>query len=208
MLCLVGLNLATSWAFGGLTFYTSEAALNAASPVTLLDDYSSGIPLNVPLASFVSHGVTYTGYAGEPFPNVWDASPGYNNFGAGVGTTTSYIITANGDEDFTADFSTPYHAVGFDAYLNGLGPLSVKVYDAATLLGTFNFSPTANDEEYLGFVSTAPITSFRWTSTDGGVLNTGIGDLSVSAAVPDVASTISILGIALTGLSGVRRFWR
>jgi hypothetical protein len=57
---------------------------------------------------------------------VWVASPGYTNFGAGVGTTTTSILTANGDEDFTADFSTPYFAIGFDTYFNGLGPTKMK----------------------------------------------------------------------------------
>jgi hypothetical protein len=205
---LVGFGLASPLAFGGVTFYTTQGAFDAAADVTLLDDYSSPlITHNTPLPSFVSNGVTYTGFAGSPAGNVFVASPGFSNFGLGVvQPTTSYVVTANGDEDFTADFSTPFDALGFDTYLNGLGTATLKVFDGATLLDTFTYSAFADDEEYLGIVSSDPVTSIRWTSTDGRTLNTGIGNLSVGTAIPDAEKTLWLIGVSLAALGTSRSF--
>ena len=186
-----------------VTFYTSEPAFSAAASPVLLETFETFSPKDTPLSSFTLHGVTYTGYAGTPLANVLVASPGYINFGAGVGTTTSSILIANGDEDFTAAFSTPYYAVGFDTYLNGLGPATANFYGAHGLLGYYTYPGSANDKEYLGIVSTEPIFSLRWTSTLGGRLNTGIDNISVSS-VP-VPGAILLFAPGLLGLAAIRR---
>jgi hypothetical protein len=191
-----------------VTFYASKASFDAAVATTLLEDFESFAPKDTPLPFFISNGVTYTAFAGAPFPNVWVASPGYSNFGAGVPQpTTTSILVANGDEDFTAEFSVPPLALGFDTYLNGLGPASLQVFNGATLLDTFTYAAALDDKEYLGIVSTDPITSIRWTSTDGGVLNTGIDNLSVPAStVPESGSLWILLAIpGVVGLSAFRR---
>ena len=195
--------VATSHAYGAITFYNSQSSFNTAIPTTLLEDFTSATP-DVNLTSLTLHGVTYTPLAGSPVNNVVVAKPPYNNFGAGVGDTTSYILTASGNEDFTANFSIPYHAVGFDTYLNGLGPATVQVYSGANLLGTFTYNANVDDKEYLGFMSSDPITSFRWTGTLGGQLNTGIGNISVSA-VPEPSTYLAgITALGILGLFGWR----
>ena len=201
---LISMVLATT-GYTTMTWYSTKADFDAAISTTLLEDFGSFAPKDTALPSFTSNGVTYTGFAGTPFPNVWVHSPGYTNFGAGVGTNTTSMLTANGDEDFTADFSTPYTAIGFDTYFNGLGPTTVKVFGATGLLDSITFPGNLDDKEYLGIVSTDPITSFRWTSTDGALSDTGIDNISVSPAHTPEPTTMLLLGSGLLGLLGLRR---
>jgi hypothetical protein len=167
-----------------ITWYFTKADFDAAVSTTLLEDFESFVPKDTQFPSFTSNGVTYAGFVGFGGGNVWVASPGYTNFGAGVPQPTdTSILTADGPEDFTANFSTPYGAVGFDTYFNGLAPTTVAFYDAQGPLGTIVLDVSLNNKGYLGVVSTDPITSFRWTNMMGGTLNTGIDNISVATQV-------------------------
>jgi len=195
------------------TFYTTQASFNAAAPgAVLLEDFSAAVPVNtiitVPL---VLPSGTYTGLAGSPSPNVYVAPPGFTNFGADVGTTTQYILTANGDENITAMFSTQYHAFGFDAFFNGLGPVTLTVFGAGgSTLGQLNIpgdgldpSTDLADRGYLGVTSDDLIYGFEWNTTDGRTLNTGFTAISVQtssetplpAALPLFATGLGALGL-------------
>lgn len=186
--------------------FTTQASFDAASSTSLLETFEAVVPKDAPFAVLVSNGVTYTANAGSPTPNVWVSSPGYSNYGAGVGTTTSSILTANGDEDFTLDFSTPYTAIGFDVYFNGLGPVTVSLYGTGGLLDSFVDTRDLDTKEYYGFVSDELITSLRFASTLGGQLNTGIDNLAVgdALAVPEPA-TLALFGAGLIALGALRR---
>ena len=190
-----------------ISYLTQPSFLSAAGSTTLLETFEGVVPKDTPLPSFASSGVTYTGLAGTPFPNVWVASPGYNNFGAGVGITTTSILTANGDEDFGISFSSPYQAIGFDGYLNGLGPVTIHIFDASGLIYTLTDLRNLNDMEFYGFISDTPITAIRWTTTAGGQLNTGIDNILVAASVPEPSSLALIAAgiLALFGLGVMRR---
>jgi len=197
VLCLVGLNVTTPRASAAVVFFPTKVAFNAAAHTTLIEDFSTA-PGSSSLSTFSLHGVTYTAL-GQTDLRV--TSPGYHNFGAGVGVTTNYILASNHNEDFKAVFSAPYNAVGFDTYLNGLGPASVHVYNGATLLATFTYDGTLDDKEYLGIVSSEPITSFSWTGTNGATLNTGIGNLSVGQnwAIATFGAWTNQVGFTITG---------
>ena len=129
--------VALSGPANAMVFLNDEAAYTAAAPTAALteDFEATGQPLDTQLfAGFSNSGVTYLGLAGTPAPNIWIASSGYNNFGAGVGTTTSKVLTANGDESFVVTFASAVSAFGFDAYFNGLGPTTLNVFNGVTLI--------------------------------------------------------------------------
>ncbi len=98
-----------------------------------------------------------------------------------------------------------YNTIGFDTYFNGLGPATVQVFGATGLLGMIGFPGNLDDKEYLGIVSTDPIMSFRWTTTKGGILDTGVDNISVSSAPIPEPSTMPLLGYGLLGLAGYGR---
>jgi len=195
-------------AHASVIFYTTQGTFNAAvtSP-TLVEDFESIATKDVPLASLTHNGITYTPLGGTT--NVFVSSPGYTNYGAGVTQpTTTSILTASGNEDFSAAFTSSTFAVGFDVYLNGLGAATVNVFNGATLLDTFTFA-SGNDKRYLGIVSTVAITSFRWTATLGGELNTGIDNISTAtvSSVPE-PSAMLLLGSGLIALIARRKLNR
>jgi hypothetical protein len=189
------------------SIYTTESAFTSAVSTTLVEDFESVSPKDAALATLTHNGLTYTPFAGSPTPNVFVSSPGYTNYGAGVPQpTTTSILTANGDEDFLVTLAAPTLAVGFDRYLNGLGPATVRYYSYGTLVVTVLYASNTDDQGYLGLVSSDPITSFRWTTTLGGRLNTGIDNIRVGPPVPEPAPVL-LVGCGLV-LLGVRRWAR
>ncbi len=204
------LAMAATTANASLTFYDNQATFNSVVTTNLIDDYDTGSPRNVTLSSLTRNGVTYSPLAGVPFPNVYLADAGYSNFGAGVGTTTSGVLTTNGDENFLASFATGVGAVSFDTLRNGLGPTTVSVYSGAILLGTYTPAGNPDDIGFLGFISTNQlITAFEWNSTLGGQINTGIDNLRtapIAAPVPEPETYAMLLaGLGLLGAFSRRR---
>ena len=198
------------------TIYTTQASFNAAAPgAVLLEDFSTALPNNVPITTpLVLPSGTYTGLAGSPSPNVFVAPPGFTNFGADVGTTTQFILTANGDENIIASLAAPSHAVGFDAFFNGLGPVTVTAFGiggstlAQLFIGGNGLDPATGlaDRGYLGFTSDALIYGFQWTTTNGGTLNTGFTAISTVPEVPlPAALPLFATGLGALGLFGWRR---
>ena len=188
-----------------LTFYTSKAALDAAATTALVEDFeSTGQVSGDVLSSFNHNGLTFTGLAGVPFPNVVVNPPGEMSYGAGVVVPLmTSVLTANGAVDIFVDFSTPYRAVGLDIYLNGLGPLDVRVYDGASLLGTYTFPGTQDDKAYLGFTNDTPVTGFEFVSSGGASINTAMDNISAAESIPE-PGTLGVLALACLSL-GLRR---
>ncbi len=187
-------------------YVNNQAAYNAAAPTAVLteDFEATGQPLDTAIfAGFTHNGVTFLGLAGTPGPHVWVASAGYNNFGVGVGTTGSKVLTANGDEAFRVTFASPVAAFGFDAYFNGLGPTILTVFNGASVVDTLVTSGGYDFKGHLGVAGAGTITSFTWITTDGGVLNTGMDNLT-TAPVPE-PSTYALM---LLGLAAVVRLSR
>jgi hypothetical protein len=189
-------------------FLNDQATYNAAAPTAVLteDFETTGQQLDAAIYPGFSHnGVTFIGMAGVPSPHVWVASAGYTNFGAGVGTTTSKVLTANGDESFVVSFASAVSAFGFDAYFNGLGPTTLKAFNGATVVESLITpnDPTLNFKGHLGVAGVGQITSFSWVTTGGGVINTGLGNLS-TAPVPE-PSTYTLMALGLMALVGLSR---
>jgi hypothetical protein len=186
--------------------YTSPGAFfGAAGTPSYIETFESvPIPKDAAFAAFSQAGISYIGQAGT---NVFVSSPGYTNYGAGLNPTTTSILTANGDENFLIAFTTPYYALGFDVYYNGLGPATTSFFNGATLLGSIGYNGSAF-MGFNGFIAsiTAPITSVQFISTLGGQLNTGIDNLAVVdvAPVPEPA-TFTFLATGLAGLALLRR---
>jgi hypothetical protein len=155
------------------------------------------------LATFSQAGISYTGLAGVPIPNVFVSSPGYNNYGVGLNPTTSSILTANGDEHFQIDFAVPVLAVGVDVYLNGLGPARIKFFNGADLLGSFGWGDGPAALRFVGIGQVGPITSMTFISTAGGQLNTGLDNLAV-VAVPE-PGTYALMAAGLLAVGAVAR---
>jgi hypothetical protein len=176
---------------GAVTFYTTQASFDAAviAPVVVEDFEAAGQPLDTVISGFSHNGLTFTGLAGVPSPNVYLLAAGTTTgFGAGISVPiTSNILAANGDEDIRVTLDAPAQAIGFDVYLNGLGPLAVGAYNGDTLLDTYTFPGSDNGQTYLGMVSDTAITSFRFTSSLGASLNTAMDNITI-ASVPEPAS--------------------
>ena len=137
------------------------------------------VPKDAAVGPFTQHGITYTGIFPGP-GNVFISSPGYDNFGAGLNPTTSSILTANGDEHFLIEFAQPVFALGFNVFYNGLGPSISQFFEGDTLVGRIL---DAGDAKlgYSGFIP-APgefVTSATFETVNGGILNTGIDNLSI-----------------------------
>jgi hypothetical protein len=191
-------------ASAGTMFFTDIDAFNAITETTLVEDFEAFSQKDRLLASFVSNNNTYTGLAGGPFPNVWVSSPGYRDYGVPV--TTSSILTANGDEDFTVDFGTATEAVGFDTYINAFGPATIEVFGATGLLDTFVLNHDPTTVGFLGILASEEITSIRWDTVNGGKVGTGIDNI-VQGASRDgetVPEPSSMLGLFALGGLGVR----
>lgn len=169
---------------------SEPGAFHTAIVNSVVEDFEAASPKDVPIPFYSAHGITYTGHAGVPFPNVYLLLPGSSN--TGVPSTTSTILTTNGDEDITVDFSAPTLAVGFDTYLNADGPASVMVYGASGLLSTIQHSHNPKEVGFLGLVASEPITSIRWTTSRGSVINTGFDN--VRLGTPDLARALRIAG--------------
>ena len=181
-------------------FFTDVNAFDALTNTTLIEDFEAFPQKDQALSSFVSNGNIYTGNS-----NVWVSSPGYTNFGVPV--TTSSVLTATGNEDFTVEFGTPTEAVGFNTYLNPYGPATVSVFGANNILDTFVLNQDSKTVGFLGILADEEISSIRWTTVNGGIINTGIDNIIQGSkinnkSIPEPSLLLGIIStFAITVLS-------
>lgn len=177
-------------AYASTMFFTDVNAFDALTDTTLIEDFEAFPLKNRPLSFFVINGNTYTGH-----PNVFVSSAGATSYGVPI--TTSSIITANGDEDFTVEFGTPTEAVGFDTYLNAYGPATVSVFGANNLLDTFVLNQDPTTVGFLGILASEEISSIRWTTVNGGKIDTGIDNIIQGSRIDKKSTPESSLLIGI-----------
>ncbi len=186
---------ATNAAAATLNYFTNLSSFNAASSISAIDDFESGTPHEANgVRSFVRNGNTFTANSND----VVIASPGYTNFGTPI--TTTSILSANSNEDFTITFGTPNSAVGFDTYTNGYGAPTVRIFGSGGLLGTYSVSQDSTKIGFFGVTASEAITSIRWTGVLGNLVNTGIDNLrtgSANATATSVPEPSAVPGLLL-----------
>lgn len=184
------------------TVYTDFAAFVTNHNPVLVEDFEAVAPKDTALPSFTSNGITYTGMQASS-PNVWVTGPAYvyNNFGAPLASQS--VLTANANEDFLIDLSVVANtAVGFDVYLNNLGPVVTNYYGAAgNLLGSYTDNRGAGAVRFLGISTDEAIYTVRWTATGGQTVNTGLDNVRLGTNVVPVPGAV-LLGAFGTGLFG------
>jgi hypothetical protein len=191
-----------------LNYFTDLSSFNATTSTTLVEDFEAITPFPTLFPSFTNNNITYTAFAGElagqPFPNVVVASPGFLNFGVPI--TTSSVLTANGNEDFTVEFGMPKPVVGFDTYLNQFGSATIQIFGSGGLLDTYILEQDPTIVGFLGVVASEPITSIRWTTVNGRTINTGIDNIRIGnvrndVSIPEPSVIPGLLGLAISVLS-------
>lgn len=204
-ICMMILFVAASSSYGGITTYTDLSAFDADSHASIVDDFTgegwefvgTGVITNFS-TPYATNGITYTNLIGDALGIVIKGDTAGDHY---LIESQSRSLTVSGNEDFTLDFANETHAVGFDSYANGLGPLMVTFFGEDGVLESFEISHDPYVVGFFGAVSDEPIVSMRWTATGGERINTGIARIRTDT-IPEPAS---LLLLSLGGLALRRR---
>ncbi len=179
-----------------VNFYQDFASFDAVTNTTLVEDFES-LPQNTPVGSFENNGNTYTSLGVE---GLIVSGPGRADMTV---INDSAFLIAGHDENYTVEFGTPSHAVGFDTYINSFGPATVQVFGVNGLLDTFLHDYDETTVGFLGIVADELITSIQWTTVNGRIQNTGIDNIllgeSDNTTVPEPASILSLFVLGAIG---------
>lgn len=190
-----------------IVFFNNEADFNLTAKTNLIETFDDLFPTDTTISSPLVRGIaTYSSLYRNLV--VTGANTTYDNFGSVLNPFKGSVLTANGPENINVTFSSQLYAVGFDAYLNGLGNTTINVYQDSTLLQTLDLSNiNGGGKVFVGIVSDTSFNVFQWASTGGGVKNSAIDSIRV-AAIPEPSSyALILLGLgAIACLSLRRRF--
>ncbi len=165
----VVVGLAVGGAVGGARAQSTAFTLSrpvwesATSGAALVATFSESLwPVNAVLSGeWTLNGVTYSGHAGTPGPNIYVINPS---------PLTGPALTANGDEDIDLVMSTPRTAIGIDISVNPFGPVTVSVFgENGAQLGAVDVAP--NTQGFIGCVSGTPIRRLNFRSVRGAQIN-------------------------------------
>jgi hypothetical protein len=207
------MNHARTMTRSAAALFAAAALLPAqASPLVAFEGFETVPTRDTSLSSLNTLVGLFTPAAGGS-GNVYVSSPGYTNFGPGLNPTTSSILTANGDESFNWALAFAAATVSLEIYLNDLGPATMSFFDAAdTLLASFTYAADADNSNNLVSLSynagSDVITRATFISTRGGVLNTGLDNITIGQAgttVPEPAGLLLVLTAAGIAVEAGRR---
>ncbi len=158
-----------------VTFTPSRAAWTAAASNTaLVATFSESLwPVNALLSgSWTLNGVSYSGHAGTPGPNIYVINPS---------PLSGNALTANGDEDIDLVLSPLRTAIAFDIAVNPFGPVSLRVFDATGVLIGETTVP-ANTIGFIGCLSRVPIGRVNFRSVLGAQVNSLMDNVQLGDA--------------------------
>jgi hypothetical protein len=215
---IVGSSLSLGTAQAAVIFVDSLAAFGASAVIDDFEDFSpkdSFIPGAFTRANLTYEAVSCSGteFGQAICPgNLGVSSPGYINYGI-AGATTSSILTANGNEVFTITPGVALRNLGFDVYTIDDPGFPTSVVGAENVLvsvltasGTtlHSLTPPAGNFGFLGILSDEDILEVTWRASAGGIRNTGIDNIRVSASVPEPGALFA-LGLGLVALAARKR---
>jgi hypothetical protein len=212
--------------FGGAaqagTVFTNEASfVAAASAVSLPLPTSDSGDFSISGFSFTASAATFSSFVIDT-PTYGTAIPGE----AGGAN-----LLLNSTESFSVAAPTPIYAFGFAIYRPsnpnpipgdprgpvscnftcGTDPFTVSLYDGATLVDSFSFTPVQDTTEFRGYLGSSPFDSVQ--IIEGGSYPENIGDeyfahfsYGTMAAVPEPSTWAMLtLGFAGLGFAAYRR---
>ncbi|MDX2148798.1 MAG: hypothetical protein SFZ23_14890 [Planctomycetota bacterium] len=174
-----------------VTFYVNQAEFDATGPTTLVADFEEFTP-GQRLANPSNLGEFTLENQGGDIVIVGLGRPGDTNpFPVSDG------ISSNGNEDFVITFSSPFvQAVGFSTLTNRFNPVRLTVFgESNEEIASYVLPQAPNTFGFVGFVSSAPISGFRWLTDRGGEQNTVIDNIRTRVPSPSAAAVLGLGGL-------------
>lgn len=181
-----------------VTFFDSKSSFDLTVTSEIIETFDAFSPVDTRVSSPIIRGMaTFSALAPSTNLVITGANTTYYNFGTNLSPQKGTVLSSSGPERIGVTFSSYLSAVGFEGYLNGLGPGTVKVLDGSTVIGTLNLpNPVGGGKIYVGILSDIKFNSFEWATTAGELRNTAIDTISVST-VPELPTAL-LMGIGIT----------
>jgi hypothetical protein len=191
-----------------ITVYTDAPAFTAAAGSTTLIDFEAQNPYG---DSLFQHYETLLTVGDVSF-----AQPEGHLFVFGkdhleVGLTSAYLNQNTGDSGIDVSFANGVSAVGMALGYMPFDPVSTNAITFTLSTGDVihttapNVWLTTNPLVFVGFTSDVPIVSFNVDGPSHGVVLDDFRYAESLAAVPDLTTTLSLLGMSLAGLIAARK---